>query len=248
MLAEPTSLHRRFQHQARWTRELRFYLYRKLHLSRCPRILDLGCGTGVIAAELAGRTLAQIHAADRDQNMIAFAKSIYTGSRIHWYAANAMELPFPDGSLDLIVTHYFWLWAASPIDILCECKRVLAPGGRLAALCESDYGARRDEPCELSEITAALRNNLIARGADPGIGPKLRGLFERAGFTAEAGSTEQAWDNERHREEFEDEWRAIETTVEMSDALRAFRDKEREAIAAGLRRSVTSAHWCLGTR
>jgi ubiquinone/menaquinone biosynthesis C-methylase UbiE len=245
--AEPALWHARFRRQAGWTRELRHYLYRRLDLSRRMRILDLGCGTGVIAAELAGRTLSEVHAADRDRRMTAFAKQEYMDLRVSWLTADAAGLPFPEGSLDLVVTHYFWLWAASPAGILRECKRVLAPGGRLAALCEPDYGGRRDQPPELPEIAAAVRNDLIARGAYPDIGPKLRDLFESAGYKVEAGSIDHTWDNERHREEFGDEWSMVEATAGMSHALRELKAKEHEAIAAGRRSSVMPVHWCLGT-
>ncbi|MDI6740575.1 MAG: class I SAM-dependent methyltransferase [Candidatus Edwardsbacteria bacterium] len=240
--------HRRFLRQAEWTRELRFPLYRKLEIARAGRILELGCGTGVIAAELAGRTLSEIHAVDRDPDLIAFAQREYEGLHLSWHAAEAVELPFPDGSFDLIVTHYFWMWAASPLDILRECKRVLAPGGRVAALCEPDYSGRRDEPRELSEIYKLTRDNLIASGADPDAGPKLRGLFETAGFRTESGIMEFAWDNERHKEEFGNEWSMIEATIGASDILREMKIKEQGAIAAGRRSSVMPVHWCLGTR
>jgi SAM-dependent methyltransferase len=239
--------HRRFLRQAGWTRELRLHLYRKLEVARRRRILDLGCGTGVIAAELAGRTLSGVHAIDRDRQMVAFARREHRGLRVHWRVADAAKLPFPDGSFDLIATHYFWLWAASPAGILRECRRVLVPGGRLAALCEPDHSGRRDQPPELSEINALVRNDLVACGADPDIGPKLRGLFGRAGFKTEAGSMEQSWDNERHREEFDGEWEMIEATAGTPDALRHLRDRELEAIAAGRRQSMMPVHWCLGT-
>lgn len=246
--ADPAFWHARFLRQAEWTRELRFHLYRRLEVVRRARILDLGCGTGVIAAELAGRTLSDIHAVDRDPGMTDFARRKYNGLHVSWHAADAARLPFPNNSLDLIITHYFWLWTATPLEIMGECRRVLAPGGRLAALCEPDYSGRRDEPPELSAISELVREDLIAHGADPDIGPKLRGLFEGAGFAAELGSMEQTWDSGRHRAEFENEWRTIEQTAGIADALRVLKDKEREAIAASRRRSVMPVHWCLGTK
>ncbi len=246
--ADPAFWHARFLRQAEWTRELRHHLYRKLEINRRPRILDLGCGTGVITAELAERTLSEVHAADRDRSLVAFARREHAKLPVRWWVAGAAALPFADGAFDLVVTHYFWLWAASPRDVLRECKRVLAPGGRLAALCEPDYGGRRDEPAELAGLGDEFRNGLVSKGADPCVGPKLPGLFEQAGFRTESGSSEYPWDNERHREEFGSEWSMIETTIGISDALRELKAMEMGAIAAGRRRSVMPVHWCLGTR
>ncbi|MRR08742.1 class I SAM-dependent methyltransferase [bacterium] len=143
--ADPAFWHRRFLAQAEWTRELRYHLYRTLEVARRGMILDLGCGTGVIAAELAGRTMAEVHAADREEPLIAFARREHRDLAVHWQAADAAALPFRGGSFDLVVTQWFWMWAADPGPALAECRRVLAPGGMLAALGEPDYGGRRDE-------------------------------------------------------------------------------------------------------
>ncbi len=246
--AAPAFWHGQFLRQAEWTRDLRYHLYRTLEIARCNRILDLGCGTGVIAAELAERAAAEVHAADHDRSLIAFARREHRDLPIRWHVAEAMALPFANGAFDLVVTHYFWLWAAPALAIANECRRVLASGGKLAALCEPDYGGRRDEPAELAGLGEMFRNDLAAKGADPCVGPKLPGLFASAGFKVETGSVENAWDNERHRGQFDQEWRAIATAMPLTDALRRLRERERGAIGQGRRRSLMPVHWCVGRR
>lgn len=246
--ADPAFWHSRFLRQAEWTRELRHHLYRKLEIARCRAILDLGCGTGVIAAELAGRTQARVHAADRDGTLVAFARGEHRDLAVQWCNADAAALPFAGGTFDLVVTQWFWMWAADPGPVLAECRRVLAPGGALAALGEPDYGGRRDEPAGLAGLGGVFRNDLVSKGADPDAGQKLAGLFARAGFRAESGATDFWWDNERHRGQFDDEWRAIGAAMPVTDELRRLRETEREAIARGRRRSMMPVHWCIGRR
>lgn len=246
--AAPAFWHRQFLRQAEWTRELRCHLYRMLEIARCRRVLDLGCGTGVIAAELAERVPAEVHAADRDRSLIAFARHEHGELPITWQAADAAALPFREGSFDLVVTQWFWMWAADHVPVLAECRRVLAPGGALVALGEPDYGGRRDEPAELAGLGEMFRNDLASKGADPRMGPRLPGLFAQAGFKVSTGSVEYAWDNERHRGQFDNEWRVIAAVMPMTDELRSLKEREREAIEQGSRRSMMPVHWCVGRR
>ena len=246
------TLHQRYLQQAGWTRPLRLHLYRTLEAARRARILDLGCGTGVIAAELAQRTLAEVHAVDKDPALIDYARNEHQGLNIQWHVANAGSMPFPKGHFDLIVTHYFWLWVASPMPsslslplaVLKECRWILKDNGRIAALCEPDYGARIDEPREMSAVYSRIRRSLIAQGADPDIGPKLPEIFEHAGLRTESGKTEIGWDNERHRAEFDSEWEFIESMP--SDDPAHYKEIERHAIEQGTRSSRMPVHWCIG--
>ena len=245
------TIHRRYLRQAEWTRPLRLHLYRKLEVARRGRILDLGCGTGVIAAELARRTLAEVHAVDRDPALIDFARSEHQGLNIQWHAADADSMPFPKCHFDLIVTHYFWLWAtssmASPLDVLRECRRVLKVSGMITALCEPVYGARKDEPQEMSAVYSKIRRSLIDQGADPDVGSTLPGLFENAGLKVESGKMDIGWDNERHRTEFDHEWEFIEARLQDQN-LSSEKELERQAIAQGIRSSQMPVHWCIGRK
>ena len=49
----PLDWHDRFSLQARWTRELRHYLYKRAGLEAARRVLEVGCGSGVVLGELA---------------------------------------------------------------------------------------------------------------------------------------------------------------------------------------------------
>src|SRR5688500_13037723 len=68
------------------------------------RVLDLGCGTGIVARLLRERLggAARIIGLDVSAPMIAKARSI--APEIDWREANAMALPFEDRSIDLVLS------------------------------------------------------------------------------------------------------------------------------------------------
>src|SRR5689334_2871523 len=67
------------------------------------RILDLGCGTGIVARVLSERLggAARITGVDLDPGMLARARSL--APHIAWVEGNAMELPFPDRSFEVVL-------------------------------------------------------------------------------------------------------------------------------------------------
>ncbi len=44
--------HTRYTQQAKWTRDLRAYIFNKIKLNESNRVLEVGCGTGAILSEL----------------------------------------------------------------------------------------------------------------------------------------------------------------------------------------------------
>jgi ubiquinone/menaquinone biosynthesis C-methylase UbiE len=97
------------------------------------RILDVGCGTGYLLRRLADRCpdAAELIGVDPARAMIAAARAAAAGDRLQWLEGTAEELPFPEGSFDLVVsTTSFDHWADQQAG-LRECARVLTPGGRL---------------------------------------------------------------------------------------------------------------------
>ena len=95
------------------------------------RGLDVGCGTGVLAERLA-RAGLQMTGIDPSEGMLEVAREHAPSvATVH---GSGTDLPFPDGSFDLVVTVATMHHIAAPDDVratLSEMVRVLAPGGRL---------------------------------------------------------------------------------------------------------------------
>ncbi|NTW13004.1 MAG: hypothetical protein HGA30_06805, partial [Anaerolineales bacterium] len=56
--------HTRYSQQAKWTRDLRDYIFGKIKLDNAHHVLEVGCGTGAILSELPPRL--SIHGLDLD--------------------------------------------------------------------------------------------------------------------------------------------------------------------------------------
>lgn len=99
------------------------------------RVLDVACGTGVVA-RLAAKTMGVGHVVGLDINaaMLVVARSRPAGPtpRIEWHEASALEMPFPDRSFDLILCQLGLQFFPDRSRALREMLRVLVPNGRLA--------------------------------------------------------------------------------------------------------------------
>ena len=96
------------------------------------RVLDVACGTGVLAREAAGRVAAggSITGLDRNEGMLAMARRI--APAVEWKAGHAEQLPFPDAGFDAVVSQFGLMFFDDRAQALREMRRVLKPGGRLA--------------------------------------------------------------------------------------------------------------------
>ena len=95
-------------------------------------ILEIACGTGRVTAHLAKSVKHDtITATDLNPDMINVAKEIIKDKTIKWMAADAMELPFDDGSFDLIVIQFGVMFFPDKEKGLKEAYRVLKTGGKL---------------------------------------------------------------------------------------------------------------------
>lgn len=96
------------------------------------RVLDVACGTGVVAREAAGRVAApsQVTGVDINEGMLAVAQRIQP--EIDWRQGDATELPFDDENYDVVMCQFSLMYFSDRIAALKEMVRVLKPGGRLA--------------------------------------------------------------------------------------------------------------------
>ena len=94
------------------------------------RVLEVGCGAGVDLARFA-RGGAAVTGVDIASSAIDLARANLEqqGLRGELEVANGEQLPFPDGSFDLVYAHGVVQYTSDPKRLVEECRRVLAPGG-----------------------------------------------------------------------------------------------------------------------
>jgi ubiquinone/menaquinone biosynthesis C-methylase UbiE len=103
----------------------------RLRVAPPARLLETGCGTGVVtyaAAEAFPQT--EIVATDVSGAMIDFAKAKRPGANITWREADAQALPFSAGGFDAVMCGFGVMFFPNKRQAFREAKRVLAPGGR----------------------------------------------------------------------------------------------------------------------
>lgn len=135
-------------------------------------ILDVGCGGGRTLQRLLKRSKgAVVHGIDISEESVAKARKVNAGllnSRVFVRQGSAAELPYNDGTFDLVTaveTVYFW---PTLPQCLQEVKRVLKPGGRFAILLE---------------ITSADSVwTRVVEGMTPYSPEQLKEFLEQAGF------------------------------------------------------------------
>jgi SAM-dependent methyltransferase len=100
--------------------------------SRGPsRVLEVAAGTGVVTRALASELpeTAAIVATDLNQGMLDQAAAVGTRRGVEWRTADAMRLPFPDGTFDAVVCQFGAMFFPDKPKAFSEALRVLGPGG-----------------------------------------------------------------------------------------------------------------------
>ena len=95
------------------------------------RVLDLACGTGIVARTVAPMVQpgGQVIGVDFNPAQIATARSI--DSSIEWREGDAGSLSFAEGELDLVVCQHGFQFFPDRVQAVKEIRRVLKPGGRV---------------------------------------------------------------------------------------------------------------------
>ncbi len=101
--------------------------------AHCPRGagLDVGCGTGALAARLAGMGYTMT-GVDPSDGMLEVLRT--RAPSVEAVVASGTELPFPDDSFDVVLTVAVMHHIAQPQDVrrtLAEMVRVVKPSGRI---------------------------------------------------------------------------------------------------------------------
>jgi len=238
--------HRQLARQERWTRALRSHLYRRINLWARDRVLDVGCGDGVITSKIASRCRGRVTGLDR--SFVLLTEALDSGASL--VRADAQSLPFADEAFDAALCHMTLLWVEEPGLAVLELARVTAPGGAVVAMAEPDYGGRIDYPEDLT-IGPLMSRALQREGAHPRVGRRLKEMFVNAGLAVEVGMLNCAWNDEGLRREFEEDWDLLEATAQDLVApgeLEALKRRDLRALDEGIRVTVMPIFWAIGRK
>jgi ubiquinone/menaquinone biosynthesis C-methylase UbiE len=116
-------------------------------LTAGDRVLDVACGTGIVARHAARRVGAggTVVGLDVNEAMLAVARSVSAGCEpsIEWRQGDAAYLPFPDRQFDAVFSEQAVQFFPAPLEALREMRRVLAAEGRAAiSVCPRSRSAR----------------------------------------------------------------------------------------------------------
>ena len=137
------------------------------------RILDVGCGTGILTERLARQLDAElVCGCDFSMGMLEQAVARRSGP---WVQADAQHLPVAEGAVDVVVSTESFHWFPDPDAALAELRRVLVPSGRLLVGVVNMRGA------SMSRAASAF----AARFGEPAqwtTRAEMKRRVERAGF------------------------------------------------------------------
>ena len=111
-------------------------LFTLSNASEKDTVLDVACGPGLLACELAKAT-SHVTGIDLTPAMIEQAKMLQQQkdlNNITWDIGDVAHLPYENASFSLVVTRYSFHHMIDPALVLTEMKRVCLPGGRVVVV------------------------------------------------------------------------------------------------------------------
>ena len=238
------SMERQLRRQSIWLRDsLQWILEEKVLTGDGPETaLDVGCGPGYVMDTMAD--MVRVSGVDLDGDMVRScrARGLDVGR------GSAYDLPFDDGSFDIVYCTFLMLWLDDPGSALQEMSRVSRK--HVLCLAEPDFGARIDHPGELGTVREIVISGIMENGGDPEMGRKLRGLFQRCGLFVDVGIHPGVWSLERLGLEFEDEWSFVRSTCPegRQEELAGLKKSWERALAEGTLFQFNPIFYALGSR
>ena len=165
--------------QARAALAMELAYLQRLGLPADATLVDVGCGPGLLSAELArlaphGRVIG----VDADPKLLDLARSRCAQqglSHAEFVQAWADNTPLENDLADLSYARFLFQHLPKPLDALREMARIVKPGGQVMIVDTDDGGLLVDPPVEgLAQMLAGSHMGQAARGGDRHIGRKLR--------------------------------------------------------------------------
>ncbi|MFO7627825.1 MAG: class I SAM-dependent methyltransferase [Candidatus Fermentibacteraceae bacterium] len=161
-------------------RGTRRHVFSLLPLRRVSRIVEPGCGTGLLTRELLSLTSARITCIDTVERPGLPAGCVFVRGDATKYTPSA----------DIYISSFFLYQLREPVTYLRRVRRALGEGGLYAVAGEFSYANPRGAPV-VSDLAASLREE----GFDPVFGSVLGETFRAAGYEAvETGEVRPLWE------------------------------------------------------
>ena len=212
-------------------------------------VLDMGCGPGSITVGLARRA-GTVVGVDVSAEMVESASRLAAEEGVdnaRFDVGSAYDLPFDDGSFDVVYAHQVMQHLSDPVRALREARRVLRPGG-LVAVRDTDYQTMVHSPIEsaLTHWLGLYQEVAAANGGEPRAGRFLPGWVRAAGFVDPVVTTSTTTHaDEAGRQRFGEMWAVRVTDSDFAEqavsggfAMRS----DLVAISAAFRRWADHPH------
>ncbi|HSH41309.1 MAG TPA: methyltransferase domain-containing protein [Arenicellales bacterium] len=175
-----------------------------MNIDAAGRVVDLGCGTGVAAREIAGRDAfsGTVLGIDLSSHLVEMARRLgeqeNKGQRLDFQAGDTRKLSLPGSGFDAVIAHTLISHVDDPVAVLKEAARLVKPGG-LIGIFDGDYASltfSHEDPDESRRYDEAIQRALITQPRVMRLMPRLlreAGLELVTSFSyvlAEAGRAE----------------------------------------------------------
>ena len=168
----------------------------RVPISARDRVLDVGCGTGILARLVRDRAGRHTHVEGVDLSALMIAKARSLAPDMTWHEAGAEKMPLPDGSFDVVLCQQAYQFFPDREAASREMHRVLAKGGRIAV---STW--RPIEECELfhglDQAATTLFGPRLDRRHSFGDGTAIAAILSDAGFKQAGAQVSTARENRR---------------------------------------------------
>ena len=163
---------------------LRARFLRFVPVRRGQRVLEVGCGTGVVLRDLAPRVgrRGAVVGVDASRTILQTARRLCrTHPNITLRHADGARLPFADAQFDAALAMTVILHVAEPLGVVREMARVTRPGGRVG-LQDQDFGMLGVTHPDREQTDRILRGVVHHLYEEPYSGRRLAGLLRGAGL------------------------------------------------------------------
>lgn len=228
-------------------REFRSDYLGLLEVGAGQRVLDVGCGTGVVTREVARRVAPGGRAVGLDPSppFLAHARAVADaeglGDGIEFQLGSARAIPFPDGSFDRVIAVTALAHIPDAPRTIPELRRVTRPGGRVGIFDLDTDSLIVNHPDRVltRRIVAAYSDHAAVDGW---LARRLPGLLVEAGFRDVAVRAFTPLDQDPTGFYATTAERAAEVAVRMG----AIDEGERQIWLAGLRNERSSGRFLAG--